>query len=121
MEAEHSVGTVYRAVIDEVVSRVKPEFVGEGVDECAGLPRTSSAAFLHNVLTSNCIQPVLCTHEQVVCRRAILDELRVLWETKLTQSGALDPLPAPAACAHTLCLKRLSGGFRNTQAAASSS
>ena len=51
MEPEHSVGTVYRAVIDEVVSRVKPEFVGEGVDECAALPQPGSAAFLHSVLT----------------------------------------------------------------------
>ncbi|KAK9831861.1 hypothetical protein WJX81_002798 [Elliptochloris bilobata] len=60
MEPEHSVSSVYRSVIDDVVSHIKPDFVGEGVDE------------------------------------AVLDELRVLWETKLTQSGALDPVPASA-------------------------
>ena len=32
----------------------------------------------------------------------MLDELRVTWETKLLQSGALDPTPAPAPCASLL-------------------
>ena len=27
--------TIYRSVIDEVVTRIKPDFVQEGVDECA--------------------------------------------------------------------------------------
>ncbi len=35
MEPEQSVSSVYRSIIDDVVARVKPEFVGDGVDECA--------------------------------------------------------------------------------------
>jgi len=35
----------------------------------------------------------------VVWRRAVLDELRVLWETKLAQTGALDAPPAAPQCA----------------------
>jgi hypothetical protein len=35
MEPEQSVSSVYRSIIDDVVVRVKPEFVGDGVDECA--------------------------------------------------------------------------------------
>ncbi len=29
---------MYRSVIDEVVTRIKPDFVQEGVDECASEP-----------------------------------------------------------------------------------
>jgi len=36
---------------------------------------------------------------RVVWRRAVLDELRVLWETKLAQTGALDAPPAAPQCA----------------------
>lgn len=59
MEPGHTVGTVYRAVIDEVVSRVKPEFVGEGVDECAALHQSDDAAFSYNALTWLCFPSVL--------------------------------------------------------------
>lgn len=95
MDPEHSVATVYRAVIDEVVSRVKPEFVGEGVDECAALPQPGYFDIA--------VRPLRSCTEHAVCHRAVLDELRVLWETKLSQSGALDPLPAPAACVLARC------------------
>ncbi|BDA40987.1 probable transcription initiation factor IIA subunit 1 [Coccomyxa sp. Obi] len=60
---DSSVSTVYRNVIDDVIARVKLDFVQEGVDE------------------------------------AVLDELRVLWETKLQQSGVLESdisAPQPA-------------------------
>ncbi|EIE26431.1 hypothetical protein COCSUDRAFT_64488 [Coccomyxa subellipsoidea C-169] len=56
---DSSVSTVYRNVIDDVIARVKADFVQEGVDE------------------------------------AVLDELRVLWEAKLQQSGVLEPENAP--------------------------
>ena len=45
MEAEQTVSSVYRSIIDDVVARVKPEFVGDGVDECAlALPDASALA-----------------------------------------------------------------------------
>ena len=57
MEPEHSTSSIYRSVIDDVVSRVKPEFVGEGVDECAlldlarQLPRCAMNAVIAPALT----------------------------------------------------------------------
>ncbi len=35
MAVQKDTATIYRSVIDEVVTRIKPDFVQEGVDECA--------------------------------------------------------------------------------------
>ena len=35
MAVQRDTATIYRSVIDEVVTRIKPDFVQEGVDECA--------------------------------------------------------------------------------------
>ncbi|KAK9813414.1 hypothetical protein WJX73_007138 [Symbiochloris irregularis] len=51
---QSQVQALYRAIIDDVIGRGKPEFQEAGLDE------------------------------------AVLDELRVLWEAKLSESGALD-------------------------------
>jgi hypothetical protein len=41
---------------------------------------------------SSCRGSHLCLCD---CNRAVLDELRLRWESKLQKSGVLDPEPAP--------------------------
>ncbi|OWF53124.1 Transcription initiation factor IIA subunit 1 [Mizuhopecten yessoensis] len=59
MATPNPVGSVYRSVVDDVISNVREAFLDEGVDE------------------------------------QVLQELKQLWESKLTQTRALDAAPEP--------------------------
>ncbi|XP_060067100.1 transcription initiation factor IIA subunit 1-like [Ylistrum balloti] len=59
MATPNPVGSVYRSVVDDVISNVREAFLDEGVDE------------------------------------QVLQELKQLWENKLTQTRALDAAPEP--------------------------
>ncbi len=66
----------YQEVIDGVVSRVKPSFNEEGIDECA---IGSRSAVCEATVSPRCY---------TACR-SVLDEVRALWEAKLVATGVI--------------------------------
>ncbi len=93
--AQQDLRSVYLYVVDDVVSKMKPEFVTAGIDECVTVVSCYHKLCLHLNGPLEGQQPMGVRHRLIsktitLCRSVLLT-LRERWQARMGERGLLDP------------------------------
>ncbi len=88
--------STYIWIIDDVMSKIKPEFVAHNVDECVAVP--ARLAWLPTfAIRPGAGAPTLCGLARYGLCRQVLRTVRDRWEQRMQEKGLLDAPEEPPA------------------------